>query len=598
MKIKNYAYASFAMALAMTMTSCSDDDKVEIQETDAAYVGKKVGNFTADEWYPGGQLGTTENTGSSAYSDQTPAIDNNADLFKQFFIGEQMFERQYTYNTGAFKGLGPASVRTSCIDCHPKYGHGKRMTQYETRYGNGNGYLLVVYHPTDGDNSNDGGYVAEVTGMPQTQAASPFLPPIDESQINLAWNQISKMETEDIPAMQFPDGEKFELIYPEISIPKSAFNTSPTPYETGNGAVACRLESTIGIGGTGLIDAIPNEAIKAQYAAEAAYFKNAGLNVSEYINPSMWNAENNDFASSAFYTTFGRDGKTNVTGGVHADRTTFDPNTSDLNKKMVKRFTYALTRGSLQDGPGANAIWNITNVSRQDRPLLYTTTAWATAMSENQDVIAAIKKDPTSPYYNDGTDEGIAKAVKYLLDPSTNQFDNEMHNFKPEQSMDDFYAFMVWHRGLAIPRARNLNDPQVQQGKKLFMDWGCANCHKPSWKTGDDNYITSKYIADKPLPRYQNQTIYPYSDFIQHKLYMKNDIHGSWCRTTPLWGRGLSLINTGAEDRLHDCRARNEVEAIMWHCYSKQSHAYSSAINFYKASKADRDAVVKFLRSI
>lgn len=70
---------SFAMALAMTMASCSDDDnKVEIQETDAAYVGKEVGNFTADEWYPGGKLGTTENTGSSSYSDQTPAVDNDS----------------------------------------------------------------------------------------------------------------------------------------------------------------------------------------------------------------------------------------------------------------------------------------------------------------------------------------------------------------------------------------------------------------------------------------------------------------------------------------------------------------------------------------
>lgn len=108
---KNYAYMSFALALATTMASCSDDDnKVEIQETDAAYVGKEVGNFTADEWYPGGKLGTTENTGSSSYSDQTPAVDNDQELFKQFFIGEQMFERQYSWNTGAFKGLGPASV--------------------------------------------------------------------------------------------------------------------------------------------------------------------------------------------------------------------------------------------------------------------------------------------------------------------------------------------------------------------------------------------------------------------------------------------------------------------------------------------------------
>lgn len=592
---KNYAYIPFAFALAMTMASCSDDDnKVEIQETDASYVGKEVGNFTADEWYPGGKLGTTENTGSNSYSDETPAVDNDANLKSNFFIGEQMFERQYTWNTGAFKGLGPASVRTSCIDCHPEYGHGKRKAQYETRYGNGNGYLLVVYHPTDGANSNDGGYVAEVTGMPQTQAQSPFLPPIDESKINMTWEHVSKMETEDIPSMQFPDGEKFDLIYPEISIPREAFNTTPTPYETGNGAVAVRLESTIGIGGTGLIDAIPNADIEAQYASEATYFKKAGLNVSEYLNPSMWDADKMEMAGSAYYAPFNRDSKDYQTG-THADGTPFTNSGTD---KLLKRFTYALTRGSLQDGPGANAIWNITNVTRADRPYLYTTKAWADCMANTPSVIEAIKKDPTSPYYADGTDDGIKNAVATLLNPGTNQFNNSIYNFQPEQSMDDYYAFMVWHRGLAIPRARNLNDPQVQQGKKLFMEWGCANCHKPSWKTGDDNYVTADMIKDKPLPRYQNQTIYPYSDFIQHKLYMKNDIHGSWCRTTPLWGRGLSYVNTGAEDRLHDCRARNEVEAIMWHCYSKQSHAYSSAIHFYKASKADRDAVVKFLRSI
>ena len=583
---------SFAMTLAMTMVSCSDDDdKVEIQETDAAYVGKEVGNFSADEWYPGGKLGTTENTGSSSYSDQTPAVDNDPELFKQFFIGEQMFERQYSWNTGAFKGLGPASVRSSCFDCHPEYGHGKRKAQYETRYGNGNGYLLVVYHPTS-EGSNDGGYIAEVTGMPQTQAQSPFLPPIDESKINMSWLHVSKMETDEIPAMQFPDGEKFDLIYPEVTIPQSAFNTDPVPNN-----YAVRLESTIGIGGTGLIDAIPSEDIVAQYKSEASYFKKAGKEVSEYINPSMFDANTMEMTAGAYYTTFGRDSKY-ATGGVHADGTEFDPNTTDGNKKLIKRFTYALTRGSLQDGPGANAIWNITNVTRQDRPCLYTTTPWAKAMSENADVIAAIKKDPTSPYYADGTNEGIKEAVANLLDPKTNQFDNQYYIFKPEQSMEDFYAFMVWHRGLAVPRARNLNDKQVQEGKKLFMSWGCASCHKPSWKTGDDNYVTSKYLADKKLPRYQNQTIYPYSDFVQHKLYMMNDIHGSWCRTTPLWGRGLSYVNTGAEDRLHDCRARNEVEAIMWHCYSKKSHAYSAAMNFYKASKSERDAVVKFLRSI
>ena len=264
---------------------------------------------------------------------------------------------------------------------------------------------------------------------------------------------------------------------------------------------------------------------------------------------------------------------------------------------MVKRFTYALTRATLQDGPGANAIWNITNVTRPDRPKLYTTNAWAKAMAEDNEVIEKIKKDPTSPFWAD-TDDKISEKVEGLLQPGTNQFDNEWHSFEPEMSADHFYEFMVWHRGLAIPRARNLNDARVQRGKKVFNEIGCTNCHRAKWVTGSDNYWTPNMIAGKKLPRYANQTIYPYSDMMQHKLYMINDIHGSWCRTTPLWGRGLASVNGSGVERLHDCRARNEVEAIMWHAYSKNSHAYNSALKFYNLSKADRDAVVMFLRSI
>ena len=568
---------SFMAVIILTMVAACSDDKVEPAQPEAAYVGQPTGNFSADEWYPGGQLGTTDNVSSNSYSDQTPAVDNSQSLSSHFFIGEQMFERQYTETTAPFKGVGPASVRRSCIDCHPEYGHGKRMNQYETRYGNGNGYLLVVYHPT-AEGSNDGPYISEVTGMPQTQATSPFLVPIDEKGINMKWEHVTAMES-GLP-MKFADGETFDLIYPEITIAASAFRTLPVPTN-----YAVRLESTIGIGGSGLIDAIPNDSIKAQYARTAGYFKRAGLDVKEYVNPSFWDAGANDFTANAWYTS-ARLGKGKFADGSDAS-----------NARFVKRFTYALTRGSLQDGPGANAIWNITNVSRPDRPYLYTTQAWADAMAQNEEVLAKIKADPTSPYFAN-TDEGIREKVKNLLSPKVNQFDNPWHKFQPDQSADQFYSFMVWHRGLAVPRARNLNDGAVQRGKQLFMEMGCARCHRSKWQTTDDNYWTPMMIADRELPRYKHQTIHPYTDLMQHKLYMKNDIHGSWCRTTPLWGRGLARINTGAEDRLHDCRARNEIEAIMWHAYSKNSHAYGPALKFYNLKKADRDAVVKFLQSI
>ena len=590
MDTKKVLLIAAAAAVAAVACDKTPDYPTPDHESDAKYVGQAVGNFSAEEWYPGGLLGTTLNITEGCYEDEAPAVTQQG-LTSQFNHGEMFFERNVTLNTAPFKGLGPASVRKSCLDCHPGYGHGKRQFVYEanTSHAFGNGYLLVVYYANE-PGSNDGAYVSEVTGMPQTMAMDPFLPPIDEKGISITWIPVSSMES-GLP-MTFPDGEAYSLQYPELTIAKSAFNTDPNPYDTAEGkglTMGFRLESTIGVIGSGLIDAIPEDAIREQYRAEAPYVE---------LNPAFWDKGANDFAASAFYANWqaGENGAGILADGTRVARGEFKP---------VKRFTYAMTRGTLQDGAGANAIWNITNVTRPDRPFLYTTVAWARKMSETPSVIAAIRAEgASSPYYvdvdKDGsvTDAEIAEAVFALLSPSTNQFDNPYHNFEPEMTADQFYDFMVWHRGLSIPRARNLNDKKVQRGKKLFTEMGCAACHKPSWKTGDDNYWSPAMNEGKPLPRYAGQTIWPYSDFIQHRLYMKNDIHGTWCRTTPLWGRGLSTLNTGASDRLHDCRARNVVEAIMWHAYSKQSDGYQSAERFYNLSKEDRDAVVLFIDSI
>ena len=310
----------YLCALLPFLAACSDDntelsDLGSLKPADEVF-GKATGNFTADEWYPGGKLGTTD---KASYSAATPAAD--------------------TYDQEPRKGLGPAWVRNSCIACHPSYGHGKRQTEYRANQ-IGNGYLLVIYHP---DNN---AYISEVTGMPQTQAMAPFKAPINEDLISIEWKEVTAMES-GLP-LQFEDGERYSLIYPEVRIPQEAFNTDPKPtnYDV-------RLESTIGVYGTGLLDAISADDMKAQYQQEASH----GVQ----LNPAIWDTANNDWASTAWYTL--------------ADGT-----------KMIKKFTYAMTRASLQDGAGANAIWNITNVSRSDRPKLYTTAAWAQAMSEDADV--------------------------------------------------------------------------------------------------------------------------------------------------------------------------------------------------------------------
>jgi hypothetical protein len=365
--------------------------------------------------------------------------------------------------------------------------------------------------------------------------------------------------------MQFPDGEKYNLRYPSVSIPQSAFNTDPVPsnYEV-------RLIASCNFQGLGLIDAISNEDLEKQYKSEGQHVE---------LNPEFWD---------------------NTTKQLKPEAWAEDA----FGNKFVKRFNYDLLDGCLENDV---ALWDELNILRSDIKHICSTEPWAKAMSENENVISYIQQhgsNPNSyvhPYYNDGTREGIKKAVRYLLSPSdnVNLYNNPYFNFKPEVSDDAYHAFMVWHRGIAVPRARNLNDKDVQRGKELFTgELGCAHCHKASWTTGADNHGSSVILGNKQLPKYANQKIYPYSDFIQHKLDMKNDIHGSWCRTTPLWGRGLSLINSGVEDRLHDARARNEVEAIMWHAYSKNSQAYKAAVKFYNLPKKDRDAVVKFIRSI
>ena len=578
------------LASLSLMMSCKDDSTVENDKLIPAEdpFGKANSEFSAEEWYPGGELGTTRN---ASYSAPTVPVENMG-LDASFKKGEDNFEHLYTFTEEPRKGLGPAWVRNSCIACHPSYGHGKRQTEYRANT-IGNGYLLVIYHP---DNN---AYISEVTGMPQTQAMSPFKAPIDENQISIEWKNVTEMESG--LAMQFPDGESYSLIYPEVRIPQSAFNTNPKPenYDV-------RLESTIGVYGTGLLDALTDEDIEAQWAKESQFVE---------LNPAMWDKEAGTFKPGAYYSA------------TYNDLGTFRGSHGPL-----KRFTYAMTRGSLQDGAGANAIWNITNVTRSDRHFLYSTPAWAKAQSEDAEVISYIKEHGASessilhPYWADGTDEGISQRVNEILSTSSiakkETFDKYLfqgapYNGEEEMSDKQYYQFMVWHRGLAVPAARNLNDADVKRGKQLFTEMGCAQCHRPSWTTGDDNmwvdaaskaYIASKlglskeqaktYDYTNHLPKYAHQTIWPYTDMVQHRLWMVNDIRTGWCRTTPLWGRGLSRQLTGADDRLHDCRARTVVEAIMWHGYSKKSDAYRATEKFYNLSKSDRDAVVKFIESI
>lgn len=195
MKIMNRKHL-FAIALAVLFAGTSCHREPEPKEI-------------TEDTYSGGELGTTFNASSSAYEDPTPAVEQ-AGLSAKFKYGEYFFERTYNQNTEPFDGLGPLYIRSSCIACHPGYGHGKRMTRYRANDW-GNGYLLVL---TDHNDT----YLSSYTGMPQTQAVAPFKAPIDETKIQINW-----IPYVDEWGNRFPDGETYGLIYPEVYIPEDAY---------------------------------------------------------------------------------------------------------------------------------------------------------------------------------------------------------------------------------------------------------------------------------------------------------------------------------------------------------------------------------------
>lgn len=545
--MKKTADIFIIMGMLAIMPACSDDEI-----TDEPDVDKSM----PDWYYAGGKLGTTCLSTSNAFEQPTPAVEEQG-MYQQFKNGEAIFEKPFMANqTGVRSGLGPVYIRTSCLHCHPGYGHGQRVPEGSFKTTDpGNGCLLVVYNP------DTEGYVPWLAGMPQGHAVAPFKAPVDESKINVRW-----VNATDEWGNRFDDGETYSLQYPEVSMPENAIYVVnqgyklPTPY-------AVKLESTIGIYGTGLLDAITEEDILAQYQKEEkdGYMTN-GFNPAFYTN-GQW---------TGMYSN-----------SLQGDGT-----------KYARRFTYALSRGPLQDAAGANAIWNITNVTRSDRRYHYLDAAGTYAEYSSRDpqvqagfeeYIQRIDPQKKHPEWRTGTMEERIK--KYLTSK----------DLDPEMSDQEYTDLMVWHRGLAVPAVRDVDDPEVLRGRELFAEIGCDYCHRPTWTTGPDVLADPNlFFKQGQLPTYPYQKIWPYTDMVQHKLLMENDIRGGWCRTTPLWGRGLHQRVTGSAtaDRMHDCRARTTMEAIMWHGYSPNSDARKSIESFRKLNKSDRDAVIRFVDAI
>ena len=154
-----------------------------------------------------------------------------------------------------------------------------------------------------------------------------------------------------------------------------------------------------------------------------------------------------------------------------------------------------------------------------------------------------------------------------------------------------FDLLMFYARNLAVPARRNLKDPQVLRGKRLFYEAGCTACHTPKFVTRRDSIG----------PEQSFQLIWPYTDLLLHDMgpgladdRPEGEATGREWRTAPLWGIGLTEAVNGHSFFLHDGRARGLLEAVLWH----GGEAEAAKEKVVRMTNGEREALLAFLRSL
>lgn len=148
---------------------------------------------------------------------------------------------------------------------------------------------------------------------------------------------------------------------------------------------------------------------------------------------------------------------------------------------------------------------------------------------------------------------------------------------------------------LAPASRRNAQDAQVLRGQALFHAAQCAQCHRPSYTTGEVLFPSLSTAA------LSGQTITPYTDLLLHDMGEaladgRPDFaaNGQQWRTPPLWGIGLLPAVNDHQRLLHDGRARGVAEAILWH----GGEAEPAREQFRHMPAQDRAALIQFVESL
>ena len=160
-----------------------------------------------------------------------------------------------------------------------------------------------------------------------------------------------------------------------------------------------------------------------------------------------------------------------------------------------------------------------------------------------------------------------------------------------EASAALFDLVTFYTRNLGVPARRDVGEAQVLEGKRLFYEANCIGCHRPKFVTRRDSIGEEQSF----------QLIWPYADLLLHDMgdgladgRPEGEASGREWRTPPLWGIGLTETVSDHTLFLHDGRARNLLEAILWH----GGEAEASKERVVAMTREERAALLAFLRSL
>lgn len=160
-----------------------------------------------------------------------------------------------------------------------------------------------------------------------------------------------------------------------------------------------------------------------------------------------------------------------------------------------------------------------------------------------------------------------------------------------EASAEMLRLIAFYSRNLAVPARRDAGDPQVLAGKRVFYESGCIACHRAKYVTRRDSTGIEQSF----------QLIWPYTDMLLHDMgegladgRPEALASGREWRTAPLWDIGLTETVNGHTRFLHDGRARNLLEAVLWH----GGEAEAAKQKVVALPSREREALLAYLRSL